>query len=32
MVQALSEVEPEMVEASVLVEEASRALKEDREQ
>ena len=32
MVQVLSEGEPEMVEADVLVEEASQALKEDREQ
>jgi len=32
MVQVLSEEEPETVEANVLVEEASQALKEDREQ
>ena len=32
MVQALSEVEPETVEADGLVEKASQALKEDREQ
>ena len=32
MVQVLSEGEPEMVEADVLVEEASQALKEGREQ
>jgi len=32
MVQVLSEVEPETVEAGVLVEEASQALKEARGQ
>ena len=32
MVRVLSEEEPETVEADVLVEEASQALKEDREQ